>query len=127
MKITKRLLGLVLLIGLLSFASTEWERLGVRKVNFGIDKDVISLGIVDARFTKLKVDVTGSLNMHKMKVHYGNGTSQEISIKHNFIKGSNSRVIDLKGNKRIIKKVEFWYDTKNKAKRKATLKLFGRK
>jgi len=127
MKISKALLGLVLLIGLMSIAPAKWQKLGTRTVNFGIDKDVIPVGIKDGRFSKLKVEVSGALNMHKMKVHYGNGSSELITLKHNFVKGSGTRTIDLNGNKRIITKVEFWYDTKNIAKRKAVVRLFGRR
>ncbi|HEY5750463.1 MAG TPA: hypothetical protein VIU12_30580 [Chryseolinea sp.] len=47
------------------------------------------------------------------------------SKKWNFAKDSNSRVIDLKGNKRNIDRIEFWYDTKDAANRKA--EVWGRR
>ena len=105
----------------------QWELLGVRKVDYKIDKDVIPVGAHEGAFTKLKVEVKGgSLNMHKMTVHYGNGTSQEIELKHNFIKGSSSRIIDLTGNQRIIKSITFFYDSKNLSNSKAKVLVFGR-
>ena len=105
----------------------EWVKLGSKKVNFKADKDVINVGANDGKFTKLKVEVTeGKLNMNKMVVHYGNDNKEEIELRHNFAKGSGSRVIDLKGEKRIIKKIVFWYDTKNNSIKRATVNVFGK-
>jgi len=112
----------------MSFAlPPNWEKLGSRKVNFGLEKDVIAVGAHEGAFTKLKVQVTGgSLNMKKMIVHFKNGEKKDIDLKHNFSKGSESRVIDLPGNKRLIDKITFVYDTKNQSKKRATLHVFGR-
>ena len=54
--------------------------------------------------------------MHKLVVHYGNGETENIESRNNFSAGSESRVIDLPGNKRDIQKIVFWYDTKNLAR-----------
>jgi len=105
----------------------KWVKLGTQKVNYKIDKDVIRVGLKKGSFTKLKVQVDGNLNMHKMLVEYGNGTFDNIKLKHNFIKGKDSRVIDLEGKNRVIKDITFWYDTKNYSRKKATVKIFGRK
>lgn len=105
----------------------KWELLGARKVDYKLDKDVIAVGAHEGVFTKIKVEVKGgSLNMHKMIVHYGNDTKQEVELKHNFVKGSSSRVIDLPGNKRIIKSITFFYDSKNLSNSKAKVLVFGR-
>lgn len=126
-----RILSLaVSVLFLMSFAPTQkakWERLGSRKVNYGLEKDVIPVGAHEGVFTKLKVVVKGgAINMHKMKVNFMNGSSQEIALKHNFSKNSGSRIIDLKGGKRIIKNITFFYDTKNLARSRATVHVFGR-
>ncbi len=127
-KIFTLALSLVILVSLMSMApARQWERLGSRAVNYRLDKDVINVGAQNGRYTKLKVAVTGgSLNMHKMTVHYMNGEKQNIPLKYNFSKRSSSRVIDLNGNKRFIKKIVFWYDTKNLARSKAKVHVFGR-
>jgi hypothetical protein len=59
-------------------------------------------------------------------IHYGNGQTDEIEVRHKFKAGSESRVIDLPGNQRVIQKVVFYYDTKNYANRKAVVELWGR-
>ena len=133
-KLNTLLLGLFLIMGSIGYSNNEvtvlnnWQRLGIKKVNYKLDRDVIQVGAEDGRFTKLKIKVTaGNLNMHRMVVHYGNGSKQEIELRHNFNKRSNSRVIDLKGNKRVIRKITFVYDTKNTSRRKAKVHVFGRK
>ena len=72
------------------------------------------------------MNVSGNLSMHKMKVNYRNGNSQLLNVRHNFNQGRDTKVIDLKGGKRIIQSIDMWYDTKNKAGRKATIHLYGR-
>ncbi|MFN4255720.1 MAG: hypothetical protein ACK4Q5_12015 [Saprospiraceae bacterium] len=104
-----------------------WERLGARRVNYGLDRDEIFVTAKDGIFTALKIKVKrGGINMHRLVVHYGNGQTDEIELRNNFAPGSESRVLDLVGNKRIIQKVVFWYDTKNIARRRAVVELWGR-
>ena len=106
----------------------RWVKLGSKKVNYGLDRDVIRVGAKEGGFTKLKVKVTGgALNMHRMIVEYGNGSKDEINLRHNFSKRTASRVVDLNGGKRIIKDITFWYDTKNLARKKARVTVFGRR
>ena len=108
-------------------AQSNWQKLGSRKVNFKVEKDEIVVGAQEGTFTKLKLLVTsGSLNMHKMVVVYGNGKREEIQLRHNFSSKSTSRLIDLKGNKRAIQKIIFWYDSDLTRKGRATLSVFAR-
>jgi len=54
--------------------------------------------------------ISGNLSMHKMKVHYRKGNSQFLNVKHSFILGRDTKVIDLKGDKGIIQSIDIWYD-----------------
>lgn len=104
-----------------------WEMLGMRKVNYGLDRDEIVVTRAEGVFTALQIRVKGSpINMHRIAVHYGNGEVDEIEVRENFRAGGMSRVLDLNGNRRVIRKVVFWYDTKNLAGRKAIVQLWGR-
>ncbi len=124
---------LSLLFSLSSFVSSNskaqpWVKLGSKKVNYGIDKDIIHVGLRKGSFKKIQLKVTGgNLNMHKVLVEYGNGEKDNINVKHNFKKGSVSRVLDLEGSNRVIKGITFWYDTKNSSRQKATVTVFGLK
>jgi hypothetical protein len=105
----------------------RWEKLGERNVNFRVDRDEIFVTASEGRFTALKIKVRkGAINLHKMVVHFGDGSEQEVETRDNLAAGAESRVIDLAGNRRIITKVVFVYDTKNFADRRAEVELWGR-
>ncbi len=105
----------------------KWEHLGSRTVNYRLDKDVIKITAREGSFKKLKIKVTGgSLNMHRMIVQYGNGQKDVIQLRHNFSRKSATRMIDLKGGKRIIRDITFFYDTKNISRKRAKVHVFGR-
>ena len=105
----------------------RWEKLGERNVNFRVDRDEILVTASEGRFTALKIKVRkGVLNLHKMVVHFGDGSEQEIETRDEIRAGGESRVINLEGNRRVIRKVVFVYDTKNFADQKAEVELWGR-
>lgn len=104
-----------------------WEHLGSRKIDYALDRDEIVVTAAEGRFTGLKFMVKRSaINLHKVVIHYGNGETQELDHRHTIPAGGESPVIDLPGNKRVIQKVVFWYDTKNVAARKGVIELWGR-
>jgi len=105
----------------------KWEKLGERKVNFTVDRDEIVVTAAEGRFTALKLMVKkGSINLHKMVVHFGDGSTQEVETRDQIPAGGESRVINLEGNRRVIRKVVFVYDTKNFADKRAEVELWGR-
>lgn len=107
--------------------SEEWQQLGTHVVDYTLDYDVIPVTYKKGTFTSLKLRVTdGNINMHRCMITYENGDKQEIEIKHQFTANS-EKVVDLKGNNRIIEKVTFWYDTKNASSRKAAVEVWGKK
>ena len=105
----------------------KWEQLGTRIVDFGLDRDENAVTSREGFFTALKIRVDRSaLNMHKMVIHFGDGSTQDVELKSNFKAGQESRVIDLAGNRRVITSVVFWYDTNNFKRKKAVVELWGR-
>lgn len=105
----------------------KWELLGSRKVNYGLDKDEIIVTAREGVFSALKIKVLrGGINLHRVAVHFGNGEVEELEVRENIPANGESRVLDLPGNKRVVQKVVFWYDTKNYAGKKAVVNLWGR-
>jgi hypothetical protein len=105
----------------------RWELLGTRKVSFRLDRDIIPVTWREGSFNAIRIVVrNGSLNMQKCVIHFENGDTKEIILRHNFAGKSASRIIDLPGNKRLIEKIVFWYDTKNVSRRRATILVYGR-
>lgn len=105
----------------------RWEYLGQRRVDFSRDRDEIFVTARDGVFTAIKIRVKKApIEMHRLIIHFANGTTQEIELRQNIPAGGSSRIIDLPGNKRIIQKVVFVYETKNRSPRRAVVELWGR-
>lgn len=138
----KSLWMIIFLLCTTLFASAQqigrWERLGERTVNFKTERDAIR-ATHRGTFTKLKFHVKGApVEFNKVIVKYANGSMQELKIRQIIEAGGETRVIDLRGNKRIIKEIVFYYKTAkrnprtdrghshNKYKQKATVSVWGR-
>ena len=106
----------------------QWQKLGQRRVNYGLDRDEIFITGREGSFSKVKLMVKRSgITMHRMIVHFANGSQQKIELRQNISAGSATRTIDINGRRRVIKKVVFVYDTKNFRSRKAVVELWGRR
>ncbi len=107
----------------------SWKLLGTVQAKHTADHDAISVAGPYDYFRKLKFKVTNApLNMQRMIVRYDDGGLPEnIDVRFNIPQGGESRLIDLKGGRRKIKSVEFWYDTKGFLNGRANLTLFGLK
>lgn len=106
-----------------------WVKLGQRTVNYGLDRDEIRVTARDGRFTsiRLKAEVA-PINIHRCVVHFANGTTKSFNIAGGDLRaGQITRNLDLPGNRRVITKVVFWYDTKNRASRRGRIELWGRR
>ncbi|MCA8916390.1 MAG: hypothetical protein KDB90_13350 [Planctomycetes bacterium] len=104
----------------------NYELLGERKVDFGGDKDTIEVTGKEGRFESVLIGViNGNLEMYDIKFTFGNGDDYSPEVRQTFKEGERSRQIDLPGEARVIRKVEFKYKSKLR-KGKATVKLFGK-
>jgi hypothetical protein len=141
MKLNKKMLGLSILVMLFGTmvqaqqvakpgpgAKGTWKLLGTTHANHSADHDAIMVAGPYDYFRKLKFKVTDApLNMQRMVVTYDDGRPENIDVRQNIPKGGESRVIDLKGGKRKLRSIEFWYDTKGFLNGKADVTLFGMK
>jgi len=104
-----------------------WERLGERHVTDRIDHDEITVTSAKGDFKALRIRVKGhAVQIHDMKVHFANGRTQDVSLRTVIPAGGESRVIDLEGTDRVIRRVTFVYDAQTLGGRQATVVLFGR-
>lgn len=106
-----------------------WRLLGTVQANFTADHDAVVVSGPYDYFRKLKFGVTNApLNIVRMIVRYDDtGAPERIDIRFSIPQGGESRVIELKGGKRKLKSVEFWYDTQGAGKGKANVTIFGMK
>lgn len=131
-------IGITFILSLLLFTSLieqkeiqkdkgAWEKLGVKKVNMQADHDVITVTASQGVYTKVKLKVLKApIHLLNMKIVFGNGASENVVFDKMFTAGSGTRIIDLPGNKRIIKKVILNYKSIPVGKGKAVVVLFGK-
>jgi hypothetical protein len=104
----------------------DWELLGSRRVEFRAERDVIKVTGHEGVFTAIKLEVDGgNLDMYNIRVVFGNGEVFSPDTRIEFREGSWSRTIDLPGNKRVIRRIEFLYRSELKRGR-ATIRAYGR-
>jgi hypothetical protein len=131
MKTNRRLISTLIIVMCFStlFAQApKWKLLGTRKVTFKTEKDVINVGANKGVFKKIKLTIKKSgINFKDMKVHFANGDIFDVQIRRVIPAGGETRVIDLPGKNRNIKKVVFWYKSTKKNKKRATVRLYGKK
>jgi hypothetical protein len=93
-------------------------------VSFQVDRDAIEVGREEGR--KLRVVVQGGpIELYDMKVHFGDGWVFDPQLRHVFREGSTSRVIDLSGDRRTIRRIAFVYRSVERRDGRATVSVYG--
>ena len=128
--ITLGMLSLCLMVwGLAGAAPTSgrWEVLGQREVDFRNDHDQIDVGRSEGRFKQLQFRVKDApIEVSSMVVTFANDQTFSPKINHRFAQGSGSRVIDLPGDRRAIKRIDFNYKSINRREGKGTVEVLAR-
>jgi hypothetical protein len=105
----------------------NWERLGRQQVDFRADHDRINVGRSEGRFRQLEIRVQGApVEIRRMIVTFGNDEKFNPKIHRRFDESSRSHVIDLPGDRRIIKRIDFDYVSPNRRAGKATVEVYAR-
>src|SRR5437773_8765474 len=87
----------------------DWDHIGMRAVDFRVDHDVIA-ATGDGAFRAIRIDVEGGdLEMFDVKLTFGNGETFSPATRLYFREGTRSRMIDLPGDARIIRRIDFFY------------------
>jgi hypothetical protein len=105
----------------------RWEYLGEANVDGAVDHDrIIVTGAAGAfRGIQLRVE-RGAIRFDRVIVHFEDGPGQPIFIRGRVPAGSSTRVIDLPGNRRLIRDVEFFYERASwRSNGRPKVRLFG--
>ncbi|MCE3294388.1 MAG: hypothetical protein K0R65_102 [Crocinitomicaceae bacterium] len=107
---------------------TGWHKIGETTVSFERERDEI-LVIGADKFAQLQFKVTEApIDLRQMEVYYENGDKQPVTIRETVKAPGESRVIDLNGGERTIKKIVFEYKTlPNRKDDKARVEIWGLK
>jgi hypothetical protein len=108
-------------------AATSWERLGARDVDFKNDRDTIEVGKSEGRFKQLQIRVKGApIEMSDMVVTFGNGETFSPNLRERFAEGTGSKTIDLPGDRRNIRRIDFRYKSINRREGKGRVEVYAR-
>ena len=108
-------------------AQGRWESLGQQEVDFRNDHDKIDVGRREGRFKQLQVRVKDApIEIHDMVVTFDNNKTFKPQLRARFAKGSGSQIIDLPGERRTIKRIDFNYKSINRRQGKGTVEVLGR-
>ena len=107
------------------FTELRWTVIGHNTVDFRNDKGQLYHKLPDAQFTQIRLGFQGGdISMHHCTIHFADGEIQTVPLRKKFDAGSMSKVIDLRGGKRSITKVEYFYTPSHLAKKKTTIELW---
>jgi hypothetical protein len=128
---TSAILFLCLLVAAPLGAAQEsrgrWELLGRQEADFRKDHDRIDVGRQEGRFKQLQIRVDeGPVEIRNMVVTFDDGKTFKPNLRHRFDERSKSHVIDLPGNRRVIKSIDFDYRSTNRRDGKAIVAVYGR-
>lgn len=105
----------------------KWVLLGAQKASrFRADTDVFSVGKSKGRFKAIRVTAKRhDVRVRGMRIIYGNGSYEDVSIYGKIKDGYSSEAYDLKGKDRYIDKIAFKYQTTFNFKGSAVIELWG--
>jgi hypothetical protein len=107
--------------------SGKWEVLGRREVDFKNDRDQIDVGRSEGRFKQLQLRVKNApIEISDMVVTFQNDETFRPKVRHRFEEGSGVKNIDLPGDRRAMKRIDFRYKSINRREGKGTVEVLGR-
>jgi len=106
-----------------------WVKIGVVTATHNADHDRITVVGPHDDFRRLKFSVRHSpLTMKRIVVTYDRGDAERLDTRDDIPKNGETRSIDLKGaNKRSLRSIDFWYETKGMLNGKAEVTAWGQK
>ncbi|MBK7128384.1 MAG: hypothetical protein IPM74_00180 [Crocinitomicaceae bacterium] len=105
-----------------------WERIGSRAVDIRGDHDEILITANEGIFTAIQLRILKApIHLMNINIIFGNGDNENIVFDKNFPAGSETRVIDLPGNQRVIHKINLNYKSVPTQKGKAVVTVWAKK
>jgi len=123
---------LLLLFGLNSAVDAQrynnqwrWVQIGQARVDGKNDHDRIMINRRD-NFRAIQLGIRGgTIEFQRVVVHFENGADHEVEVRDRINAGSKTRVIDLPGDRRRIRSIEFWYGKPNWRSSRPTVNIWG--
>jgi len=107
-------------------AQPGWVLIGEHTVNRGAERDSF-IANAQGAFRRIRVCAyRRPVRFYDLDVIYGNGRRHDIRIRRRINPGTCTRAIDLRGNRRFIRRVVTRYETIGRGPR-AIVRVFGRR
>jgi len=105
-----------------------WQKIGEITASFNTENESIVVMGAD-EFSSIRLKVTDApIHIDRVQVFYENGEMEEVNVDNNLQEGGQTRVIDLKGANKELKRVAFTYRTlPNYKGDRADVELYGLK
>jgi hypothetical protein len=115
----------IILVGCAAgFRAGGWERLGTLQVGPGNDHDMLSVERQVGSLSELRLEVRGGpIEMSDMVVTFADGSTFKPNFRTQFDERSRSEEMDLPGNRRTIRQIDFTYSTRQSG---VSLEVYGR-
>jgi len=105
----------------------RWQLLGERDVDFRTDHDAIELRRHDEKFKQIQFRVKDApIEVSDLVVTFSNDQKFNPKLRHRFPEGSGSRVIDLPGERRMIKRIDFNYHSIDRREGRGKVEIYAR-
>lgn len=111
MKFKTTLAAAAAIVGLMTATAPAqaWDLIGAKQADHVRDRDVINVRGRDRhRMVRICVD-RAPLTMQRMQIVFRNGGRQDVALRQLFFPGTCSRAIDLRGNRRDIRRIVVVY------------------
>ena len=109
------------------YGGRGWELLGQREADLKMDRDRIEVGRREGTFREIRVAVRGApVEIYNVVVTFSDGNSFSPNLRQRFDENASSREIDLPGDRRALRSVDFAYRSLNRREGRATVMLYGR-
>lgn len=103
-----------------------WDELGRGLVGFGQDRDTIRVGRREGRFNKIAFEILNNdVQIQDVKVFFDRGPPQDLPVREFVRAGSRSRPLDLRGEDRVIDRIEFVYRSRPSPRGPARIVVYG--
>jgi hypothetical protein len=104
-----------------------WDLLGRRQVNFQADHDVIVVTGARGDFSRLLMVVRDNpVEIFDIKITFGNNETWSPATRLIFGEGTMSRIVDLPGARRVIRRIDFFYKSLRTGSERAEVEVWGR-
>lgn len=107
-------------------AGGQWVLVGQQPVAKNVDHDTFAVGWGNGRYDALRFRVLGNrVAVGQVRVFYGNGTSEHLNVREHLQPGQTTIAYDLKGEHRVITRIEMLYQTASYYGPPATMQVYG--